>query len=357
MSNTIIVSVSNDLCTDQRVHKVCSSLVSYGYNVHLVGFKSSKSLELNRAYRTHRFKIWFSKGPLFYAEFSIKLFFYLLFNKSDHLLSNDLDTLLPNYLVSKLKRQSLVFDAHEIFSDSPELQGRPLVKSFWQYLEAFLMPRVSFMYTVCDSLATHYRKKLKVEMEVVRNVPVLVNKDTPALINKVLLFQGNMNLGRGLGLAIEALVFLPDYKLIIVGAGFDYLKPIAIKHGVLNQIEFVGVVPFEMLKHYTEKASIGILLEEPIGLSFTYSLPNKLFDYIHSNLKIIASPLSEVKRIIDQYDVGVILKERNPKSLAAQIIELENKTINLDEYARAKKDLNWGKEQIVLKNIFEKLKK
>ena len=120
--------------------------------VLLLGFKQADSKALYREYDTSRFSMWFKKGPFFYAEFSLRLFLLMLFNKSDHLLSNDLDTLLPNYLVSKIKRNNLVFDSHEIFSDSPELSNRPRVQRFWQGLESFLMPRVKHSYTVCQSL-------------------------------------------------------------------------------------------------------------------------------------------------------------------------------------------------------------
>src|SRR5690606_42038756 len=43
--------------------------------------------------------------------------------KDDILLANDLDALLPNYLVSKKKKCKLVFDSHEIFSEMPSLRS------------------------------------------------------------------------------------------------------------------------------------------------------------------------------------------------------------------------------------------
>jgi glycosyltransferase involved in cell wall biosynthesis len=357
MPNRIIVSVSNDLTTDQRVHKVCTSLQDFGFDVLLVGFIQADRKDLDRSYTTSRFSMWCKKGPFFYLEFSIRLFFFLLFNKSDHLLSNDLDTLLPNYLVSKIKRNSLVFDSHEIFSDSPELNNRPRVQKFWQKLESFLLPRVKQSYTVCHSLAHHFRKRLNVEMKVVRNVPYKTKSERLKHKNKTLIFQGNLNKGRGLDLAIRCLAFLPDFNLIIVGGGFDFLTDLCEEIGVLDRVDFVGKVPFEKVKTYTENASIGLLLEEPVGLSFTYSLPNKLFDYIHSDLKIIASPLTEVKSVLEKYNVGVLLNNRKPKDVAAQIELLYNTVFNDSDYQIAKEELNWQKEEQVLKSVFLPIKK
>ena len=101
---SVIVSVINDLSTDPRVHKVCSSLNKMGYVVTLVGRQQRTSLPLSkREYATKRMRLVFETGPLFYAEFQIRLLFHLLFHRADVLVSNDLDTLLPNYLISKIR--------------------------------------------------------------------------------------------------------------------------------------------------------------------------------------------------------------------------------------------------------------
>jgi glycosyltransferase involved in cell wall biosynthesis len=206
-------------------------------------------------------------------------------------------------------------------------------------------------------LADHFNQTLNVEMKVVRNVPYMTNFDKLKHNNKTLIFQGNYNKGRGLELAIRSLAYLPDFNLIIVGGGFEFLKDLCRKIGVLDRVEFVGKVPFEQVKEFTKKATIGLLLEEPLGLSFTYSLPNKLFDYIHSDLKIIASPLKEVKSVLDKYKMGVLLNNRNPKDLAAQIDMLYNIDFNDSDYQIAKQELNWQKEQEVLESIFFEIKK
>ncbi|MGC9355288.1 MAG: glycosyltransferase, partial [Mariniphaga sp.] len=122
----IIVSVTSDLVSDNRVHKTCTTLTEMGFEVLLVGRKLPDSQPLSpRIYSAKRLKLLFRKGPLFYACLNLRLFCLLLFSKFDLLLANDLDTLPANFLASKLKNRPLVYDSHEFFTEVPELVHRP----------------------------------------------------------------------------------------------------------------------------------------------------------------------------------------------------------------------------------------
>ena len=159
-----IVSVINDLVTDQRVNKSCLALQKAGFEVLLVGRKQRKSpLMDERPYASHRMKLLFEKGPLFYAEYNIRLFLFLFFHRANLLLSNDLDTILPNYFISRLKGSKMVFDSHEYFTETPELVHRPKVQKVWKRIEGFVVPKLSEMITVCDSIADLFREKYGVK--------------------------------------------------------------------------------------------------------------------------------------------------------------------------------------------------
>lgn len=363
----VVVSVTNDLVTDNRVHKVCTSLSSFGFEILLVGRKLINSETICRIYPTKRFRLIFNKGPLFYAEYNFRLFFFLLFVRVDIMLSNDLDTLYANYLASKFRNKKLVYDSHEYFTEVPELIGRKRTQNIWKKIERRIVPKIKNAYTVCESLANIYNEKYKVSFKVVRNVPLKIVESFStidlAILNskKVILYQGALNIGRGIEKMISAMKYLENSVFVIIGSGdiTENLKLLVEKEGVAGKVIFLGRIPFEKLSAYTKLADIGISLEENRGLNYYYSLPNKIFDYIQAGVPVIVSDFPEMKRIIEDYKVGICISENDPEKLAVIIKEILTDEFLQKEWKcnlfKAAEDLCWEKEEKILKKIYEEI--
>ena len=357
----IIVSVSNDLITDQRVTKICNTFLNQGYDILLIGRKNYSKFPVNRDYKTKRLSLLFNKGFLFYAEFNFRLFFLLLFSKKNILYANDVDTLLPNYLVSKIQNKKLIFDSHELFSEIPELVNRKFVKNFWLRIENRIIPKLKTIITVSDSIKEHYKSKYNVEPITVRNFPELkdiasIPFDFSIKNKKVILYQGSVNIGRGLELMIETMKVLDQYLLVIIGSGdiIEILERKVLDEGLENKVKFLGEIQPEKLKTLTPNATIGISLEEGLGLNYKYALPNKIFDYIHAEAPIIVSNLPEMKKIVEHFKVGEILMTRTSNDLANLIQEVSSKNYK-EALILAKKELNWDREQEVLINLIKNI--
>lgn len=174
-----IVCVTNDLVTDNRVHRTCTVLQELGYEVLLVGRKLPGSLPLKRPYATKRMRLIFRKGPLFYAEYAKRLFLLLLFARCSLIVANDLDTLLPVFLVARMRRKHLVYDSHEYFTEVPELEGR-FARRVWLAIERWIFPKLRHVITVNDSIANAYRKRYGTLAERSRGARSLVNGNTIA---------------------------------------------------------------------------------------------------------------------------------------------------------------------------------
>ncbi|ARV16501.1 glycosyltransferase [Polaribacter sp. SA4-12] len=354
----IIVSVTNDLSTDQRVDKVCATLQKEGYEIILIGRKLKNSTPLNRSYSTKRIKLIFNKGFLFYTEFNFRLFIVLLFSKKDILLSNDLDTLLPNYLVSNLQKKNIVYDSHELFPEIPELVHKPFVKKCWSTLETWILPKLKNTYTVCNSIADFYDKKYNSKFKTILNLPTKKELEFGSFPfktegKKIIIYQGAVNIGRGLELMIDTMEFLDNCILVIIGNG-DLYEDLTQKVKNNNKIHFLGKISPKELHKLTPLANLGLSIEEDLGLNYRFALPNKIFDYVQAEIPILVSDLPEMKQVVQNYKVGEIVKKRNSKELALQIEKILKKDFST-ELKSAKKELIWENQEEKLLTIFNNL--
>ena len=361
--NRIIISVTNDLATDQRVLRTCECFNEMDFEILLIGRKLKNSLEINMPFQTIRFHLFFNRGFLFYAEYNIRLFFILLFKKKGLLYANDLDTLLANFLISKVSFCKLIYDSHEYFTEVPELISKPKTKSFWIKLEKLIFPKLKNVITVNQKLAEIYSSSYKVPISVIRNVPKTSKPGLkPSIIleknRKIIIYQGALNMGRGLELMIDAMPYLKNHNLVLAGTGDiakQLHKKVVDKH-LNDSIIFLGKLKPEELRLITKQADIGLSLEEDLGLNYRYCLPNKVFDYIHAGIPILVSELPLLKELLTTYNVGEYLKKRDPKNLAEAIKKIIlNKSDYLHGIEKAKNDLNWEKEKQKLKKFIEKI--
>ena len=125
------------------MHRICTSLSKAGFNVTLIGRQIATSIPLQtKSYQQKRLRCLFNKGALFYAEFNLRLFFFLLTKKMDGLCAIDLDTILPCLFISGIKKIYRIYDAHEYFTELKEVRTRPVVKSVWTSIERFAVPKI-----------------------------------------------------------------------------------------------------------------------------------------------------------------------------------------------------------------------
>ncbi len=357
----ILISVTNDIAYDQRMQKTAYTLQKNGFEVHIVGrLKDGDSnIDLDSSiYTSHRFQMFFHRGKFFYFEYNLRLFFYLLIRNADIYCAVDLDTILPNYLVSKIKKKPLVYDAHEYYTEVPELEGRILEKSIWKWVEKLTLPSCRSIYTVSNSIALRFNSEYRKYIDVIYNYPLRSIRNNHIVKENVILYQGDLNEGRGLEIAISAMDNLDGWKLWIVGDGYHkgVLKELA--DGIQNtdSIEFLGRKTPAELKILTQKAKFGINLLENKGLNYYYSLANKFFDYIQAGVIPISMDFPEYRRIQDQYNCSILIPSLDKalylKALE-EVIDNENKYHDLHRNGDiAASFLTWENQEEKLSSIY-----
>ena len=357
----IYFTVTNDLCYDQRMQRICTSLAGNGYNVVLVGRKLNSSLPLpEKKYNQIRIRCWFNTGKLFYFEYNLRLSIYLLFRKMDAICAIDLDSIIPCHFISWCKQIPRIYDAHELFTELKEVITRPRIRKAWTRIEKKWVPKFTWGYTVSEGIAEEFHRRYQVNYKTIRNLPVLKPLEKIRTHENYILYMGAVNEARGFEYLIPAMQQV-HCKLVICGDGNFMLplKKLIREHELENKIELKGMLPPDELWIISQQATIGIALAEKEGLNQWLALPNKFFDYVHAGLPQITMDYPEYRKINQQFEVAVLIKDLAPDSIALCINtlltdEMLHRKLK-DNCLRARQELNWQHEEKKLLSFYQSI--
>lgn len=367
---TIFFCVSSDVVTDQRVLRHCNTLTNLGYSVTVVARKTSASLDVPPlAFRVKRFTMLFESGPLFYLFFNLRLFFYLLFQPKAMLWANDLDTLVPCVAMKNIKRQTLVFDAHELFTEVPELVGKPLKKHIWTKVESIFVPKADHHITVNQSLADKFRERYNLHFQVIRNTPP---RFTPTLaLSKrdheisedalICILQGSgLNEGRGLIETVQAVCLVEDVVLLVIGSGtaLEEARSLSSSLNLGDRIRFIPRLPYHEMMAYTQIADVGLAFDTHPCLNFQLALPNKIFDYFQAGIAVLCGPQPEISKLVVHHACGKVMEKITPEIIAENLRYFQSNptelaTMKEKSYQASAKE-NWDIEETNLIDLTKK---
>lgn len=361
IGRSILFTVTTDLTYDQRMIRICSSLVQAGYKVTLVGRKMKNSIPLNeKSFKQKRINCLFEKGKLFYAEYNIRLFFFLLFKKMDCIGAIDLDTILPCYFISRIKKTKRVYDAHELFCEMKEIVTRPVIYKVWKKIEQFTVPKFRAGYTVNQFIAAEFKKMYGVDYGVIRNIALLRQLPKVEKKEKFILYQGAVNEGRSFETLIPAMKEV-DCKLVICGDGnFLQQAQLLVKENNLQQkVIFKGKITPEELRTITSQSYIGVTLFENKGLSNYYSLANRFFDYLHAGIPQLCVDYPVYKEINEQQPVAALVNDISSVNIAFQLNNLLHNEVVYNKLQQncisVRETLNWQAEEKKLFKFYNNL--
>lgn len=355
----IIATVINDVITDQRMQRICTTLANNNYKICLIGRKISNKKTPDFNFETQRWKFIFKKGVLFYIEYNFRMFIFLLIAKYDIVHTVDADTLVGNVLAAKIKRKKIVYDAHEWFSEVPELQGRNSKKKIWKWVEKTFIPKTDLRITVNDSLANMFEQLYNVPFYTIRNVPSAISTNnkvsmSPPIPESYILYQGAINEGRGIELLCEA---AKEWDLfVVIAGGGPLLNSLSKCYENEQNITFLGEMSPKNLEKWTQFAFLGYNLLENKGLSYVHSLSNKFFDYMKFGVPSINSLFPEYQKITEEYKCGFCIPYEKE-----ELVKIVKFVLNNNEYyEKMKKNsqlahdyFNWNNEGEKLVKIYK----
>jgi glycosyltransferase involved in cell wall biosynthesis len=372
---TMVIATTNDQWQDQRMQRWCRTLVECGWNVHWLGVDRGRPVPLANTDRVvyERLRIVPGSGPFFYTIFNCRLLLRALTLRPHAFLSVDVDTLPAFRLASLFLGKSLWFDAHEWFTEVPELLNRPVTRKIWRFMiHLFLRGKIQCL-TVGSELASILTKTWGKPFEVLRNMPNLPLPSTekshaeaiesnntlhsivPGLEGPYLLYQGALNLGRGLESLLEAAALGLPYPLVIAGSGDreENLQAWVKDRKLEKKVRFTGPLDPSKLLHLTNNAFLGFNLLETRSQSYYYSLANKFFDYVQAGLPQVCMDYPEYRHHMALHRVGWLIQNTDP-SLIVQCCrriaeDPDAYRIMRENCHRAAAEWNWEHESAALK--------
>lgn len=296
-----------------------------------------------------------SSGPMMYFEYNRQISRLVKQTRSDLIYAADIDV-MPGLMWGLWGKKDipLLLDLHEWFPEVVELQHKPLKKAVWRWIESRSVHTASALMTVNHSLQRVFEDQYHREVAVVRNVPVARPTSTVSvdqrLRNKILYYQGALNEGRGLKEAIRSLHRLPGWKLWLVGTGDigQDLERMVAELGLQRQVQFFGRRSPEELPELAGQATVGLNLLCGDSKSYFYSLANKYFDYLHDGLPAIHMDYPEYRKLITEYEVGVLVGTVSVDSIAEAVAELTRGKKQYEGFAercdQARSMYHWERE-------------
>lgn len=357
---TICIAVNNNIFFDQRMIKIGNTLQNIGYNIIIVGRRNkyfNKSQSFN--FKTYHLPMLTRQGKIFYVEFHIKLFFKLLFIRTDAICSVDLDTAIPCFIISKLRGKILAMDAHELFTELHEVISRPSIHKIWLRIEKSMMPRFKKGYTVNTFLKNEFNKRYNIDFQIIRNLP-LKQSFTQNPKENFILCQGAVNQGRGWDILVQAVKQINTY-CVVAGDGnyFNQLTELIEYHNAKNNFKLTGMLHPSELIELTKRAKVGVTLFEANGLNQYQSLSNRFFDYMMAGTPQVCVGYPEYVKILMQFPFAVTIQDLT----VAELIQALNKVLNDDvkyeelrnECEKASEVLNWENESQKLIEFWKQL--
>jgi len=284
--------------------------------------------------------------------------------------ANDLNTLPQGVICSKLKlsknsRKYLIYDSHEV-----QTSRTGYTSGFHGRLEKFLVQFIDRMINENHTRAAHTKELYGLYPAVVHNYPFVSKPEAVPMVNlyeilgipreePILLYQGGVQIGRGLDKVIEAVPLFKRGVVVMIGDGRikDELVEKVARMGLEERVKFVPKVPVSELIRYTPNGYLGFQVLNNVCFNHYSASSNKLFEYMMSGVPVIASSFPEIQKVVETEKVGICVDSHSPESIAAGVNYLLDYPTVRDEMRMncfaARERYNWDREKFALLGVYE----
>ncbi|MGI8315799.1 glycosyltransferase [Halobacillus mangrovi] len=281
--------------------------------------------------------------------------------------SNDLNTLPQGYICSKLKlnKKALVYDSHEVQTSRTGYES-----GYHAKLEAFLINKIDMMIVENHTRAQYNEDLYGFYPHVVHNYPFKQeDKPTEETIDlrrllglpedeKILLYQGGIQTGRGLEKLVKAAPLFKEGTLVFIGDGKikPELEKMVKEMNLDHKVKFLPKVPLEDLPKYTSNAYLGFQVLNNVCFNHYSASSNKLFEYMMSGVPVVACSFPEIKRVVEGESMGVSVDSHDYEDIARAVNDLVTNPEKRNELSKnafeARTNYNWDVEKGTFTKIY-----
>ena len=330
----ILFCVTGDIDANSRALRQLEALRSRGLSLEAVGIAGEARREQRQGLLLTHLPRPDGGGPRWFRKVHIRMREYLRSRTAAHYHASDLFVLPALAQKSAKEARTLSFDSRELYPQVRATAGKPWSSAFWSIVERRYIRRADIVFTVNESIADILMHRYRIDRPVVvPNIPLAKPTSSDGYLREltsardkelVLVLQGHLKPGRGCELMLDAMQWIDGARLVFLGEG-PLRGPLEARTRSLQldeKVFFHDLVPPDQLLDVTASADLGICLIEPLTASLRLSLPNKLFEYLRAGLPVIASDLPEISRVIEQFDVGVCMRNLTPADIAQTISQV-----------------------------------
>jgi len=254
----------------------------------------------------------------------------------DAIVANDLETLPLALKLAQDKKIKVYFDAHEY---SPkEFDGNFMfdyfLADYHYYLCETYLPSLDIMTTVCQGIADEYKKVFGVNCRVLTNTleyADLMPQETNSEHIKII-HHGGINTSRKIENMIQLVGEKLDKKfqldLMLVNNASDSMNSLQAWVDKYPNVRIIAPVPMREISEVINQYDIGLYLLPPGSFNNFFSLPNKIFEFIQGRLAIAIWPSIEMKRVVDEHQLGLVADDFTIDAMADKLNNLTVEDLN-----------------------------
>lgn len=376
----ILIMCLADPSKNPRPNRIIKLFVKNGYKVDVLSYKMSNDLPVNNTFvikgvkrgflnKVYRLLLKTYRNWVQNIEKKVRLTEKMLNLSELDIIPNNYSLifvenieLLPKAIRNKCKAK-VICDLREFYPK--EFENNILFKIFESNFKFMLcknyLEKCDSLITVSDGLAEGYEQFFNVNTTIIRSLPYYVDL-TPSYPDKReirMVHHGAANKDRKLENMIYMFKYLDERFFLdfyLVGDN-KYIKQLKKMSSFCNRIRFLDPISYEKIIISLNKYDIGLYLLEPTNYNTKHALPNKFFEFIQARLMLAIGPSEEMKKLVEQYNIGIISNSFAPEDLANRLNNLTYDDIFLYKKNSdiAAKELCYEKESEKLLNLIQKL--